>query len=186
MFCSFHSSVCEDSVLRCDTVSVGNQILIFQGHCVVLEFQDLMTQWHGVVSQKNRSLNRLFLGYIAQVIYQDEACWPLKITEASYVPAVILLRYILCQDLHFGLTEFHSQPLISWQPIPCNLRLWNNFYFPNWWSVWENHQNLKLFILFLYWKIFYWIWLLFISTCTVAATGICCIEFDRLYTEIPE
>lgn len=46
------------------------------------------------------------------------------------------------------------------------------FYFPNWWSVWESHQNLKLFI--------FWIWLSFISTCTVAATGICCCILKSL------
>jgi len=60
MFCGFHGSVSEDSLLRYDTVSVGNQILIFQGHCVVLEYQDLMTHGRGVLSQENRFLNRLF------------------------------------------------------------------------------------------------------------------------------
>lgn len=74
MFCGFHGSVSEDSLLRYDAVSVGNQILIYQGNCVVLEYQDLMTYGHGVLSQESKSLNRLFLGYIAQVIYQDEAC----------------------------------------------------------------------------------------------------------------
>jgi hypothetical protein len=74
MFCGFHGSVSEDSLLRYDMVSVGNQILIFQGHCVVLEYQDPMTRGHDVLSQENRSLNRLFLGYIAQVIYQHEGC----------------------------------------------------------------------------------------------------------------
>jgi hypothetical protein len=74
MFCGFHDSISEDSLLRYDTVSVGNQILILQGHYVVLEYQDLMTHGHGVLSQVNISLNRLFLGYVAQAIYQDEAC----------------------------------------------------------------------------------------------------------------
>lgn len=50
MFCSFHGSVSEDSLLRYNTVSVGNQILIFQGNCVVLEYQDLMTHGRGVLS----------------------------------------------------------------------------------------------------------------------------------------
>lgn len=125
-----------------------------------------------------------FLGYIAQVIYQDEACWPLELTVASYVPVVILLRYkLFC---HFNFYR-------KWHCARFYFLIWQNSIHSHWYLGSPNHiiWDFEMFFIFLIddlfgrtikiWNSsFFWIRLLFISTCTVAATGICCCILKSL------
>jgi hypothetical protein len=104
-------------------------------------FTATVLSWHGVISQENRSLNRLVLSYIAQVIYQDEACWPLELTEASYVLAVILLRYkLFC---HFS---FYRR----WHCARVYVLVWQNSIHSHWFLGSPNHIIWDFEIIFIF------------------------------------